>query len=206
MKAELVLFGKHFNMASRARRRRLVILFYAAFAALILATWLVDSSGYGSSFFTFQFTILVGPILGGYLCGWFKPFKTGLVRPSFGNEMIVRYSARKSRSVLSKRFFPEEDFPEIRNDERDLNQRDHVHFLAYRVLALLIMLAFFLQFTESAPFFHKHIAFWTSFGITTIVLQHLTLVLLQTGYILTLTLPPAIVLWCEPNLELPNEG
>jgi hypothetical protein len=42
MKAELLLFGMHFNMAPRANRRRLMALIYAAFAALMAAGWFVD--------------------------------------------------------------------------------------------------------------------------------------------------------------------
>jgi uncharacterized membrane protein YeaQ/YmgE (transglycosylase-associated protein family) len=68
MKTELVLFGKHFNLAPRARRRRLVVAFYGIFAALLLASWLMGSHTGGGSI-TVMFTILIGPILGGYFYG-----------------------------------------------------------------------------------------------------------------------------------------
>lgn len=200
MRTELVLFGKHFKLASRAQRRRLVAIFYAAFATLISAAWLIDPSGYGGAFFTMYFTALFGPILGGYLCGWLKPFNVGLVKPFGGNE-VLKYSNKRNRSALSKTFYPEGGFPGIRNDERELSQRDHAHFIAYRALALIVMLAFFLQFTQSSPFFYKHVAFWTSFGFSTIALNRVTYVLLQAGYILALTLPPAVRLWTEPDME-----
>ncbi|MGD0733380.1 MAG: hypothetical protein ABR956_19105 [Terracidiphilus sp.] len=153
MKTELVLFGRHFKMASRARRRRLVVIFYAAFAALISASWFIDPSGYGAAFLTIEFTIFVGPILGGYLCGWFKPFNVGLVTPFGGNE-VLRYSAKKSRSGLSRLFYPEEGFPGIRNDERDLSRRNYAHFLAYRVLVGIVGSAFLVEFLGSSSL-HK---------------------------------------------------
>jgi hypothetical protein len=200
MKTELVLFGKHFKMASQARRRRLVLIFYAAFAALIAASWFIDPSGYGSGFMTIEFTILAGPILGGYLCGWFKPFNVGLVQPFGGNE-ILKYSAKKSRSALSRLFYPQEGFPGIRNDERDLSKRDHAHFLAYRVLSVLFMLAFLIEFMGRPFSFHPTWTMWSLLGVSTSGVHHAIFLLLQAGYVLALTLPPAIILWTEPDVE-----
>jgi len=180
-------------MASRGRRRRLVLIFYSAFAALVSAAWAIDPSGYGGAYFTIEFTIFVGPLLGGYLCGWFKPFNIGLVTPFGGNE-VLRYSARKNRSALSKAFYPKEGFPDIRNDERELIRRDHVHFLAYRALGGLVGLAFLIEFLSSSPL---------SGMIATGVAHRAIYILLQAGYILALTLPAAIVLWTEPDMEDP---
>ena len=42
MRAELALFGMRFNMSRRARRRALVALIYAAFTALMAASWFLD--------------------------------------------------------------------------------------------------------------------------------------------------------------------
>jgi hypothetical protein len=200
MRTELVLFGRHYKMASRTRRRRLVLIFYAAYAALITASWLIDPSGYGAAFMTIEFTIFAGPLLGGYLCGWFKPFNVGLVNPFGGNE-ILRYSAKKSRSALSKLFFPEAGFPGIRNDERELNRRDHVHFLAYRVISGIVMLAFLIEFMDSPYSSHETWTLCSLLGISVIAVHRAICLLLQAGYILALTLPPAIILWTEPDME-----
>jgi hypothetical protein len=198
MKAELILFGRHFKMVSRTRRRRLVLIFYAAYAALIAASWFIDPSGYGGAFITIEFTILVGPILGGYLCGWFKPFNVGLVKPFGGNE-VLRYSAKKSRSALSRLFYPESGFPGIKNDERDLSRRDHAHFLAYRVISGLIMLAFLIEFLDSSP--SHRVSLSSLIGISAVAVHRAIYLLLQAGYILAVTLPPAIILWTEPEME-----
>jgi hypothetical protein len=42
MKSELVLFGRHIDMALRARRRRLVLAVFGIFAALMAAGWFLD--------------------------------------------------------------------------------------------------------------------------------------------------------------------
>jgi len=205
MRTELVIFGRHFKMASRARRRQLVLIFYAAFASLITASWWIDPSGYGGAFFTIEFTIFVGPFLGGYLCGWFKPFNVGLVKPFRGNE-ILKYSARKNSSASSQAFYPEEALPGIRNDERELTQRDHAHYIAYRVLGGLVTLAFLIQFMASVPAPDEIRTLRNLLGLTDIVVRHTIYLLLQAGYILALTLPPALVLWTEPDMEEPNES
>src|ERR1017187_3262958 len=49
MKTEVVLLGMHINIASQARRRRLVVLIYAGFAALGTA-WFFVSGHFGGMF------------------------------------------------------------------------------------------------------------------------------------------------------------
>ena len=67
MKTEVVLLGMHINIASQARRRRLVVLIYAGFAALGTA-WFFVSGHFGGMFlgwlilFGFMF---LGRFLGG---------------------------------------------------------------------------------------------------------------------------------------------
>ena len=203
MRTELILFGRHFKMASQVRRRRLVSIFYATFAALIAASWIIDPSGYGAAFMTIEFTILVGPILGGYLCGWFKPFNVGLVKPFAGNE-ILRLSAKKSRSAFSRFFYSQAGVPEINNDERELGRRDYAHFIAYRVLSVLIMLAFFIAYFERPFSSHPTWTLWSLLGLSSGGAHRAIFLLLQAGYILALTLPPAVILWTEPDMEEPQ--
>jgi hypothetical protein len=196
MKTELVLLGRHFKLVSRGSRRRLVLIFYAAFAALIAVSWLIDPSGFGAAFMTVEFTILLGPILGGYLCGWFKPFNVGLVKPFGGNE-VLSYSAKKNRSALSTFFYPEEGSWGIRNDERELGRRDHAHLVAYRWVSMIGMIAFLIQFVDSSPL-HRYVDIPATF------IHRIIYLFLQAGYILSLTLPPAIILWTEPDMEVPQ--
>lgn len=194
MNTRLNLLGKRINMAPRARRRWLVFTFYTIFGALLSAAWFANAAGSGSSWITIEFTVLIGPLLGGYLSYfWGKTGPGGLVKPFGGNE-VLKYHARKSRTSLSRMFYPEDaDWSNIRNDERDLNRRDNAHYLAYRVLGALVVLAFLIDYMTSSP---------------TVLLQfapvlghHIVRLLLQCGYILFLTLPSAILLWTEPDME-----
>jgi hypothetical protein len=75
MRAELALFGMRFDMASRARRRTLVALIYAAFAALMAASWFLDHWRMSGMYFLLSYVLLVSWfVLGGYT-------GAGLVRP-----------------------------------------------------------------------------------------------------------------------------
>ncbi len=204
MRTELNLFGKHFNMATQARRRQLVAAFYSFFSILVAVCWLVSPSGYGASFVTIEFTIFAGPILGGYLTGWIIPFsKTSMVKP-FGGNQVLKYCSKSSRSALSRFFYPYPAFPdadEIRNDERELNRRNYAHFVAYRILGTLLGMAFLIDFLNSSE---SHIL--VGIGISALLAHRLIQVFLQAGYILFLTLPAAILLWTEPDMETEQRG
>jgi len=69
-----------------------------------------------------------------------------------------------------------------RNDERDLRRRDLMHFYAYRVVVSLVVLGYFLG---RDSFGHPQIGN----------------VLLLGALILGLTLPQALLLWIEPDME-----
>jgi hypothetical protein len=68
------------------------------------------------------------------------------------------------------------------NDERELHRRDRMHFYAYRIVLAFLIFAFFLG---TRPFQHPQ-------------LSH-NLVL--AGIVLGLTLPQALLLWVEPDME-----
>jgi hypothetical protein len=196
MKTELRLFGRQIQVATKAGRRRLVALFYGAFAGLMLLSWFADATGHSASFWTAEFTILVSPLLGGYLSGWRTPFSAGLIKPFGGNELI-RYSSTLSRNSILARIYPKpEDLQAIRNDERELNQRDRAHFLAWRVLSGLVMAAFLLDYLEGTKL---HVL--QSAGVSAHACQAAIFAILQIGYNLSLTLPAAIILWSEPDLD-----
>jgi hypothetical protein len=68
------------------------------------------------------------------------------------------------------------------NDERDLRRRDRMHFYAYRIVVSLIVLGYFLG---RDPFQHPQVGN----------------ALLVGALILGLTLPQALLLWIEPDME-----
>jgi hypothetical protein len=170
MKTDLVLFGKRFDVASRARRRRVVITFYAVFAVILVAAWLSGDDP-GGGWFTAAFTILVGPLLGGYLS-----FNL------FGSKGLVDSFATKD------------------SDERALKRRDQAHWLAYRHLGNVVIVAFLVEYLRHSSL----LRYVQAIGMGPAWLERITYDLLQIGYILFLTLPSAILLWTEPDLE-PND-
>jgi hypothetical protein len=179
MKTELVLFGNRFSMASQIRRRRLVIVFYGIFGALLVAIWLTGSHG-GPSL-TVWFTLIVGPLLGGYFGGSFNLFGiVGLVEPFSGRKTIV------------------DDDPGLRTDERSLCRRDYAHNLAYRILGTVVSVGFFLEFCNNSSLSSGI----EILGLTSNVVNRIVYYLLQICYILFTTLPQAILLWTEPDMEV----
>ncbi|HEX4007114.1 MAG TPA: hypothetical protein VHX60_13145 [Acidobacteriaceae bacterium] len=170
-------------------------MFYGAYLAFIVAAWAMDSGGYAAGFLTLEFTILASPILGGYIGGWFKPGSVGLVKPFGGNETLRFASRIADIPILGRIHSAMIDSREMRNDERDLNRRDRAHYRAYRVLALLVMLGFTLEFLNDRRF-----PALESVGISINASQHAVSALLQMGYNLAITLPSAILLWTEPDL------
>lgn len=68
------------------------------------------------------------------------------------------------------------------NDERELARRDRMHFQVYRYVIALLMLGYALRY----PPFHAELG-------RSIVLG---------GLVLALTLPQALLLWTEPDVEL----
>lgn len=192
MRTEITLLGWRFNTAAQTRRRCLVALFYGSFAALMIISWIADASGHAAGFWGIEFTIFVAPILGGYFSGLgVRSFSPGIVNPFDGNETI-----RMSSSLpgFLRRLYP--DPRAIHNDERELNQRDHAHYRAYRALSVIVALAFLLEFDEAGK-----LPLLRTIGISYHAVQSAIFALLQIGYLLAFTLPAAIILWTEPDLE-----
>jgi len=68
------------------------------------------------------------------------------------------------------------------NDERDLRRRDRVHFYSYRFVVALVLLGYVLG---GDPFHHAQMG----------------RALILGGVVLGLTLPQALLLWIEPDME-----
>jgi hypothetical protein len=184
MKTHINLFGKPIDMTSQARRRRFIVLFYAAFVALEVLAWLWSPSGGEGTTVMLVFTFLLGPLLGGYLnhSQNVRPEDRGLVKPFAGNELLRRG------------WFKVRDPKDFRNDERDLMRRDRAHYRAYSVLAGIITVALILS---DPPVYH---------AIPAVTEQRVVFALLQAGYLQAFTLPAAIIIWTEPDLESDAEG
>jgi hypothetical protein len=154
MRADVVLMGKRINMAPRRYRRRLVVLIYTVFAALILAAL----CGYANMLLILA-VVSIPRFLGGrsYMNGLVPPFMSG--------------------------------------DERETTRRDHAYFQAYWWWDLTLLPALAAVGLKNNSFY----AAWSP-AIRYFV-DHLPFGFLVAAAILYYTLPQAILLWTEPDME-----
>jgi hypothetical protein len=193
MNAELSLFGKRIDMASRARRRCLVVLVYAGFAALL--AWLWFHNHWPGAFY---WPVIASMFVNRFLLGGLLP--GGLVKP-FQNKKNYSYKSESSLDDLLRWGFhraPDPGKDTFRSDERELRERDRAHYQAYGTLysAVTLLLFAIIDRIERVPFL-------TSLPVPSdLFLCYLAIVTL----ILAATLPQAILLWTEPDMEEPNES
>ena len=197
MKRELVLLGQHVNMAPRVNRRRLVVLFYGIIGALLFACW-IRGSHTGAGFWTIEFTLFLGPILGGSFAGLgILTGRRGLVEP-FEAGKVLKYPDSASVLKPSTLLHPVVDNdPELRIDERALRRRDYAHYVSHGFLGGLISVGFILEFLN----YSNESGGIDLLPLTSSAVHHIVYCLLQIGYISALTLPQAILLWTEPDME-----
>jgi hypothetical protein len=190
MKAELVLMGKRVDMAPQMHRRALVVLIYSALAVLMAALFTLDrwrTSGYYLVFATFLVNRL---FLGGYNFG-------GLIKP-FNGKRPQRNDAPPPFLLLALRVYhPQPMDNGYRSDERELQQRDRAHYLAYQALAVVLAVLWLLAgWNTFAPRLLARIPVSPSLLIYGVVLASI---------VAALTLPQAILLWTEPDMEEAND-
>jgi hypothetical protein len=187
MRAELVLMGKRIDMAPRARRRGLVIAVYGVLAIIIVLLWYFTHLR-GTGVYVFWAAMLACRyFLGGY-------YRGGLVRP-------FQYRAPRNQDMpppllaLKLRIYQpvlQTDDNEFKNDERELHQRDHAHYLAYQAVGMAVVLMGFVASLRVispglVPTFIAPDQFYYGFSLITLALF--------------LTLPQVILLWTEPDME-----
>jgi len=197
MKTKLVLFGKQIDIASRARRRWLVSVFYGVFGALLLVNWLKGSHTLGG-FLTIEFTLLIGPVLGGYFAGSSNLFgRAGLVGP-FTARKTLKYPDSASILRPSTLLHPVvDDDPELRSDERALRRRDYAHYVSHQVLGAVVSAGFLLEYCSHSVLSDDI----ERIGLSSAAVNQIVYCLLQIAWILDVTLPQAILLWTEPDME-----
>lgn len=152
MKSDLVVLGKHINVASRSRRRWIVATIYAAFAAIIVA-WATANA------------------------------QTGAVCLFLGVAFVLLFIG-----IAGSRSDP--------GDERENRRREHAYFVAYGKLGGMFVLALF------ASYFRGPNPITPLAGpMLRAMLMELPYMLLMATGVLYLTLPQAILMWIEPDLE-----
>jgi len=186
VRAELILMGRRVDMAPQSHRRTLVMLIYAALAAAMAGLWFVDHWRVTGVYMIFA-TILVNRLLlGGYNFG-------GLVKPFSGKAPPQRIDPPPFLALGLRLYRPEPEENEYRNDERELQQRDRAHYKAYQGLAAGLAAMWLLaDWQANAP----RLLAWLPGG-PAIYLYGLVL----ATVVVSQTLPQAILLWTEPDME-----
>jgi hypothetical protein len=191
MNAEVVFLGRRISMARQTRRRALVVAIYAAFALLMAVLWVTTQWRGTGAWVIWAALLACRFFLGGYYTG-------GLVKP-FNNRGPRQNQQPPSLLALKLRVYqpaPADDGSAYRNDERELHQRDHAHYLAFQAVGVAVCVPMFIA---SMRLIRPSLMSWIPMPPDAMY-YGLTLV----AMILFLTLPQAILLWTEPDTEAAN--
>jgi len=186
MNAELVMLGKRVSMAQRRRRRLLVIGVYAVLAGLLIAASTAEGRHSLTPFVLWAVIFACRLFLGGYYAG-------GLVKP-FSGKPPRRSDVPPSLLALKLRIYQPSlgSGVEYRSDERELHQRDFAHYRAYKVLGIGLLAPWI-----TASFLGNRALLVIDAAMVNRLCATMTLALLA----LFLTLPQAIMLWTEPDMD-----
>jgi len=186
MRARLTVFGFRLDVRSRLRRRVLVIVVYLALAAMLSASLRWAPWTLGNVGFFLVIALVNWMVFGGLTTrGLVPPFSPD-IRPLWVKDdqppesRIDRWFWRRSPARK-----------DLQTDERDDRRRDRAHYLAYRFVTWLTMVVWFLFVTVHAG---------PVFGTKGLPFDFALLVALAVA-MLAQTLPQAILLWTEPDME-----
>ncbi len=187
MRAELVLMGKRIDMSAQKRRRMLVVLIYAAIAALITAMWFLDHWHRTGIWIFWAAFIACYVFLGG------RNSYGGLVKP-FHNKRTKTYNGQSFLMLRLGTYLPiPGEGSNYLNDERELHQRGNAHYKAYQVIGLAVVMIW------GVALYHMDHPQW--FRRIPMSPDELYYGLLLIVIVLVLTLPQSILLWTEPDME-----
>jgi hypothetical protein len=186
MRAELIILGKRLDMAPQTHRQTMVVLIYAGLATLMTTFWFMDRWRVTGAYMIIATVFVNRFLLGGYNFG-------GLIKPFSGK--APKRSAPSPFLVLALRVYPSYAEPEerdYRNDERELQQRDHSHYLAYQGLTIALLAIWVIMDLKAVG---PGLLSWIPVS-TDLLLYGLTI----TAIVVSQTLPQSILLWTEPNM------
>jgi len=188
MRAELVLFGKRIDMAQRARRRALVVVLYAGLIALMAILWPTTHLRGTGGYMLYAVIAVCWLFLGGIT-------PRGLVKPFNGKAPRMQTKTNPFIGLRLQVFPPilPGDEGEFRNDERELHQRDRAHYQAYQGVGMAVAVVMVLAMIRSMK---PEWRTWPGVGS-----DELYFGIFLGLAVLMMTLPQAILLWTEPDME-----
>jgi len=173
-----------FNMEKQSARRRLVVAVYTLLAALVAAGWLLDRFHESGIYIYFAAFFLNYFVFGGYgPSGMVKPFNGKGPRTQPLPSGLIELELYATGNLAQPP-------SPCRNDERELQRRDRVHYQAYQGITVLLALIWILAMWENHP---PHF-------IPEGLLPALLYLVVLPAILLAITLPQAIILWTEPDL------
>lgn len=188
MNAELVFFGKRIDMARRIRRRVLVVSVYVSLAILMGTLWFFTHWRGTGAYVLFAAMLVCKLFLGGYYRGGLvKPFHYRRPSNPDAPPPLLALKLRVYQSVLPS------DEDALRSDERELHQRDHAHFLAFQWITIALVAPWILAYSRML-----RPRFVLIPGMTA---DEFYFAFALIGMMLLLTLPQAILLWTEPDMD-----
>jgi len=187
--ASLTLKTFGIPMQRRAARRRLVVVTYIVLAAICCFTaWFARTYTWSYGFALYAAVAVGIFVFGGQgRFGLIKAFPNKQPRPEPPIVDLVRLH-------LAPESIPAADSAGLKNDERELSRRDRAHYLAFQPLSVVWFLALLLAAWALHP------PSWLPLN----AILSLLFVLALVASILTITLPAAIILWNEPDMESPT--
>jgi hypothetical protein len=188
MNSTINLFGLHVSMERRSRRRALVVCLYILLAALFVFSWRAKH----------EFDVLLIffiPFFNKFFFGG-GPYAGGLVAPFTKVQPIWLCSDPPPQSRIDRWFWARAPrAKDIASDERDRARRDRAHMRSHVVLGFVLYLSF------SALWLHREGPIWGEHLIS----DNWAFGLIIIGVVLSQTLPQAILLWTEPDMEEPQK-
>lgn len=187
MKRELMIGGFRLDMSSRRRRRALVVLVYAVLGVLLSSAILWVPATLGNASLCLLTVFLINQLAFGGLT------TRGLVRPFSSDIRPIWFKDDPPPSSAIDRWFwrRSPSRRELQTDERDNGRRDRAHYLAYRVLSIstYVVWGLFATVRVGPVFGTKGLPF------------DFALMAALAVVMLAMTLPQAILVWTEPDME-----
>jgi hypothetical protein len=180
-------------MEQRRARRRLVVAVYAVLLLFCVGSIVFARTAPMVYNWTIYVTLAAAMLVfgGSGRYGLIKPFPNKPPRPEPAMVDVIRLQLAPMTAGT-----PDES--SWRNDERELSRRDRAHYRAYQVVAsafpvVLLLAALGLKVAQGS----LQLAWLTT---TTMLQSIFAVALLET--VLAMTLPAAIILWTEPDIDL----
>lgn len=181
------------SMEQQRARRRLVVVVYAVLAAVGGASVILAQTEPFLYSWAIYATMLVAFFVfgGSGRYGLIKPFPNKAPRQEAAMVEVIRLQ-------LDPRSAGTPDESNWRNDERELGRRDRAHYLAFQVIGIAVMVILVVAtFGLRSAMGLKH-SEWLTVTLALNVIYAVALI----AAMLVVTLPAAIILWNEPDIDL----